>query len=438
MAASKTQKPNKDQRYSKRMYDRLFRTRRYTRETVQKDREYGLFWYDWLWQILRKLLIFLCALLVIVGIAAGIWQRLYNGLISPPDKNDARTYSFTVSSGESVTTIGRHLTEQGFIRSASMFKYYVQFYGLTNKLQSGVYTLSKGMDLFETADMLASGKGTNERTIRIIPGWNVENIADYLVEAGALTDREEFLAECREYQDYKGYSLALINADETADLSARIYPLEGYLAADTYRVYLSADAASIAHTLVKQMDTVYSSLFTDANGERKTGLACDSLLVLDAEDGAKRALTDDELFILASIIEKEASSYEDMRRVSAVFYNRLSAGMRLQSDPTATYLTGITRIALTTQDISVDTPYNTYRVYGLPVGPICSPGRNALLAAQNPDSEYLEQNYLYFCAAEPESGRLVFARTGEEHARNVQTYRALWEEYDREHAQKKG
>ena len=122
MAASKTQKPNKDQRYSKRMYDRLFRTRRYTRETVQKDREYGLFWYDWLWQILRKLLIFLCALLVIVGIAAGIWQRLYNGLISPPDKNDARTYSFTVSSGESVTTIGRHLTEQGFIRSASMFK----------------------------------------------------------------------------------------------------------------------------------------------------------------------------------------------------------------------------------------------------------------------------------------------------------------------------
>lgn len=84
-------------------------------------------------------------------------------------------------------------------------------------------------------------------------------------------------------------------------------------------------------------------------------------------------LTDDEIFILASIIEKEASTLDDMKKVSAVFYNRLAAGMKLESDPTATYLTGVKRLALTEKDTSVNTAYNTYRISGLPVGPDLQP-----------------------------------------------------------------
>ena len=102
-----------------------------------------------------------------------------------------------------------------------------------------------------------------------------------------------------------------------------------------------------------------------------------------------------------------------MKKVSAVFYNRLAAGMKLESDPTATYLTGVKRLALTEKDTSVNTAYNTYRISG-------------------PDETFLAQNYLFFCAAEPGTGKLTFAQTYEEHARNVETYRPLWEAYDRE------
>ncbi|MBR6009073.1 MAG: endolytic transglycosylase MltG, partial [Clostridia bacterium] len=135
--------------------------------------------------------------------------------------------------------------------------------------------------------------------------------------------------------------------------------------------------------------------------------------------------------ILASVIEKEASSLADMRRVSAVFYNRLAAGMKLQSDPTVKYMTGITRLALTNDDIKVNTPYNTYVVDGLPAGPICSPSKNAISAAIYPDETYLNDNYLYFCAGEPGTGMLIFAKTAAEHDKNVAVYRPLWEAYDR-------
>ncbi|MBQ4452464.1 MAG: endolytic transglycosylase MltG [Clostridia bacterium] len=425
---------NERHRYDKAGYNRLFKASCYTRQTVHRDREYGLFWYDWLWQVLRRVLSVVCALLVVAGLFSTAWKRLYTSLIAPTAAGEVTTYAFTVNSGESVSTIGRRLEEVGFIQSDSMFKYYVQFKGLTNKLQSGVYDLSHGMDLFEVANVLSSGKGTNERTIRIIPGWNVEDIAEYLVNVGAISKKSEFLDECRRYQNYMGYSLALINAAEHADLSARTYPLEGYLAPDTYRIYLTADAASIVHTLVRQMDTVYTSMFSreatyDENGNK----------ISDPEPiGANGVtLTDDEVFILASIIEKEASAPGDMKRVSAVFYNRLALGMKLESDPTVKYLTGITRLALTSNDLARRTSYNTYLVSGLPVGPICSPSRNALLAAMEPDQEFLDNDFLFFCAAEPGSGALAFARTGEEHQRNVDKYRPLWEAYDREQAAKR-
>ena len=414
-----------------RKIEKLFKPERYTRKTVYQDREYGLFWYAWLWQILRPALIFVCSLLIVVGIAATGWDRVYNGFIAAPDAGDSTFVTFTISPGEPISKIGSHLEEQEIIRSATLFKYYIQFYGLTNKIQSGVYNISRDQTLFDVADTLASGKVTNERTIRIIPGWTCEDIADYLVETGALVNREQFLSACRIYRSFMGYSLALYDASENTDLSRRTYPLEGYLAPDTYRIYLNADANSIVKTLLRQTDVVYNALFPhettyDENGDIVSEAA------MAGTDQVK--LTDDEVFILASVIEKEATTAEDMKKVSAVFYNRLAAGMRLESDPTATYLTGTTRIALTDADISVNTAYNTYRIYGLPVGPICNPSRAALEAALNPDESFLSENYLYFCAAEPGSGKLVFARTSAEHQANVAHYRPLWEEYDRAHA----
>lgn len=418
-------------RKKKRIQDRNpFKPRRYTRETVMRDREYGMFWYAWLWQILRPVVIFMCALLIVVGLISTAWDKIYNGYISAPDENDYLTPGFTISSGESISTIGKNLEAQGYIKSPSVFKYYIQFYGLTNKIQSGMYYLSRDMNLFEVVDAISSGNATNERTIRIIPGWTVEEIAKYLKDIGAIANESDFLSACKQYEPFLGYSLALINAESNENLIRRAYPLEGYLAPDTYRVYLSADAQSIIRTLLRQTDVVYASLFTneavyDENGN----------LVKEADPyGTKQVpLTESQIITLASVIEKEATTIEDMKKVSAVFYNRLAAGMRLESDPTATYLTGTTRLALTTEDISANTQYNTYRVAGLPVGPICNPSKNALVAAMNPDETFINENYLFFCAAEPASGKLVFAKTNEEHEANVNKYRPLWQAYDLEH-----
>lgn len=104
--------------------------------------------------------------------------------------------------------------------------------------------------------------------------------------------------------------------------------------------------------------------------------------------------------------------------------------MKLQSDVTIHYITGVRKMALEEQDLKANNPYNTYVVSGLPVGPICSPSAAAIQAALYPDETYVAENYLYFCAKNPESGELYFSRTLEEHEQAVAIYAPLWKKYD--------
>ena len=131
------------------------------------------------------------------------------------------------------------------------------------------------------------------------------------------------------------------------------------------------------------------------------------------------------------MIEKEAKK-ADFAKVSAVFHNRLDQGMLLQSDPTVHYVTGERRMALRQSDLAVDSPYNTYKVSGLPVGPICNPSPEAINAALYPDESYVAEKYLYFCSKDPNTGELHFSRTLEEHERAVAIYAPLWKAYDEE------
>jgi UPF0755 protein len=117
-----------------------------------------------------------------------------------------------------------------------------------------------------------------------------------------------------------------------------------------------------------------------------------------------------------------------------VFHNRLTQGLKLESYPTVTYLSGAHKLALSDEEIAQQNPYNTYYVPALPAGPICNPSAAALEAAMLPDMEYIRDGYLYFCATEPNSGKLAFSISKAEHDANVALYRPLWEEYDRQHA----
>lgn len=407
-----------------------FTTEQYSIQSLHEEREYGLFWYAWLWKLVRPVLIFVCAVLVVIGMVTVGWNKIYDAFLAPVDAMSAQMVTFEVDQGSSVADIAKKLTEQNLLKNADIFKYVVQFKGLTNSLSYGSYKLSPGMTVIEIVDELTSGSQTNERVITIIPGWTCEDIAEYLVGIGALENTDEFLALCDNPDRFIGSSYALSSAleDNTADrLAERKYVLEGYLAPDTYRIFLSATPESIINTLLKQENSVVDDVFyADAEYYRNEEGEYEEVEVYDS------GLTMDQMFILASMIEKEAANEADFARVSAVFHNRLKMGWRLESDPTATYLSGVDKLALSDAEISEQNAYNTYVVTGLPVGPICNPSKAALKAAMNPDLDYIQEGYLYFCATEPTSGVLAFARTEEEHKANVAQYRPLWEAYDRE------
>ena len=129
---------------------------------------------------------------------------------------------------------------------------------------------------------------------------------------------------------------------------------------------------------------------------------------------------------------KKEAKKADFAKVSAVFHNRLEQNMKLESDPTIHYVTGERRMSLRSSDLAVSSPYNTYRVNGLPAGPICNPSPEAINAALYPDESYVAEDYLFFCSKNPESGELHFSRTLSEHERAVEIYVPLWQAYDAE------
>ena len=409
------------------------RPMRYDQRTVREEREYGVYWYAWLWRVLRPVTVFFCAVLIVIGLVTMGWNSVYEAFLMPVDPENTQTVRFTIESGDSISEIGENLEKAQLLRNRTVFRYLVQFLGVTDKISYGTFDLSPSMDVNAIIDELSSGSQNAERTITIIPGWTVEDIADYLYAEGAIQSREEFLNLCRDAAPFAEMSYPIKLAQDMGTLSGRKYQLEGYLAPDTYRVFRNASAQQIVNTLVEQTNTVIDEVYYADTIQYE----------VDPETGEYREvvryrnddLTLDEIIILASMIEKEAASTEDYARVSAVFTNRMNAGMRLESDPTATYLLGVDKLALSNEETSAVNNYNTYVIDGLPVGPICNPSAAAMEAALYPDVEYVDEGYLYFCAKEPTSGELAFAKTLEEHEANVAKYRPLWEEYDRQRAQ---
>lgn len=409
-----------------------FRSERYNLRALHEDRAYGLYWYAWLWKLVRPVLIFMCSALLVIGMVSISYERIYENFFAPVSE-ETESVIFRVENGDSVSAIGRKLEDAKLLRNRSVFKYLVQFRGLTNQLSYGSYRLSPSMSVTEIIEQLTNGSQTNERTITIVPGWTCEDIADYLVSIGALNDRNEFLSLCNNVDLFVGNSYALRDAQNHSTLDGRKYALEGYLMPDTYRVFATASAESIIRTLLNQDNTVIDQVFYADHTEYYT----DDEGNYHEVERYQSTMGIDQIVTLASMIEREAQKKEDYARVSAVFYNRLNLGMKLESDPTATYLTGINKLALSEEEISDANPYNTYYVPQLPVGPICNPSTAALEAAMAPDMDTMNQGYLYFCATEPASGVLAFTKTKAEHEAIVAKFRPLWEEYDRQRAEER-
>ncbi len=385
---------------------------RRSRRRKARDQEGRALLFRALWTVLRPVLIVLCVFLLSAGIAMSIWNHFERAYFAPADPADSRDITFQVKSGASLTRVANDLEESGLIRSASVFKYYADFLGLSQKIQSGDYVLNRGMSLAEIAERLTTGDGNPlVRTITVIPGWTVTDIAEYLKGTGQISDTAEFLALCRTGADFGAYYYVSDILSSSAS-AGRMYALEGYLAPDTYEIYTSASPADIVRKLLSQTGAV----FTESEHERAEALG----------------MTMDQVMTLASLIEKEAGT-ADFARVSAVFHNRLRLKMPLGSDASVKYASGVDRLSLSDADLNYHSPYNTYLNAGLPPGPICSPSRAAIRAALYPDEEFIAGGYLYFCTKEPDSGELAFARTLEEHNANVNLYAPLWRAWDEAH-----
>ena len=362
------------------------------------------------WRILRPIAAALLSLGLVALAMIGAIRYVLSHFVYPVDAEDNTPIQVEIPAGASASRIAfllynaRGQDEPGLIVSTASFKVYVDFTGKANALKAGTYVLSRNMTIPEIVNILCAGNEGRRVTRFTIPeGYTADQIAQALYEAGMLEEQEEFLALCKD-----GTLLSVGYLDPLQNPSDRRYALEGYLFPDTYEVYEDAAAADI----LKKMLNRFAVVFTEEDAERARALN----------------LTTDQAITLASMIEKEAAADEDFARVSAVFHNRLRQGMPLESCATLSYALGVKKYTFTDTELATVSPYNTYRNKGLPVGPICNPGRAAIQAALYPSEEYLSEGYLYFCNMNPkQTNRLVFSKTYEEHRSNVVKYSPFWE-----------
>ncbi|MEG0741782.1 MAG: endolytic transglycosylase MltG [Clostridia bacterium] len=387
------------------------RNKDYDHESLRDEREYGFFWYSGLWNMLRPILIVAASLVLVFGVVSTVYGVVNDKFLSPINPADPTEFAFTVESGNSLTRVANNLESQGLIKNRSIFKYYCDFAGLGQKIQAGDYKIKHSMNIFEIAELLTTGDGQPiTAKLTLIPGQTIAGLAASLKEQGLLKDDTEFLNICRTGEGVTDYYFVQ-DALKTGRVSERKYLLEGYLAPNTYEVYTNATPLQLIKKLLDQTDYVFTSEWQDRAAELN--------------------MTMDQALTLASLIEKEAKK-PDFAKVSAVFHNRVKDGMKLQSDVTIHYITGERRMSLRNSDLAVESPYNTYKYAGLPLGPICNPSPEAINAALYPDESYVAEKYLYFCSKDPDTGELYFSKTLDEHNRAVAIYAPLWQAYDKE------
>ncbi|MCE5322481.1 endolytic transglycosylase MltG [bacterium] len=331
----------------------------------------------------KPYVIVLAAVLVITGLWLFICLR--------PISGDASSVRVVVLKGYTARDIGKSLDEQGLIRSPFVFVLACKAGGATEKLKPGVYELSRAMSMPQMIDHLVNGR-TLESWVTIPEGFTTRQIAD-LLQSKQLTAGDAFLG------------LAFTAGSEFPEYSF-IYgsSLEGYLFPDTYLIARGTDAQGIAR---KMLDAFGRKVIEPNRAEIEQTIS--DRFGLGKQSFAKGL---NKLLILASMIEREAKVPGDRPLISAVLWNRLSKGMRLEVDATVTYMPGEStdnKDKIYYGDLHKDSPYNTYTHAGLPAGPICNPGLASIKAAMHP----ADVDYLYY-VARPD-GSHHFSRTFQEH-----------------------
>jgi UPF0755 protein len=275
----------------------------------------------------------------------------------------------------------RRLEREGLVRSALAVKWLARWRDIAGSLQTGEYRLSGALSAAEILERIAEGRVEIYEVV-LPEGLTLVQTAERLAAAG-LVDREAFLALARD-------------AESAGLLGVEGETLEGYLFPETYRLPKGLPPLDVARVLVDEFLAVWEEL---------------APLAKRHDFSMKDAVT------LASIVEKETAVPEERPLIASVFLNRLARRMRLEADPAVIY--GIPDFDgnLRRRDLeNEDNPYNTYRILGLPPGPIASPGAASLRAVVSP----AQTNYLYFVSKN--DGTHVFSASYREHVDAVNRY----------------
>lgn len=295
---------------------------------------------------------------LIVCVLAG--NNQYKKIIQHPIKTNQDIH-VTVKSGDTLYSILSNLYKIGDIKNSNIIKFYIKISKIKSNIHVGKFFIPKDVTVDELITILST-VGNEEDIIKVtIPeGFDINEIAKILQLKGIISS-DKFIDSCKTYT-----IPTYINENKN-----RNFNLEGFLFPATYEL----KAGMSGNEIIKFMVDKFYNTINEINKEKPFDI--------------KKL---DEIIIMASIIERETNDKTERSKVASVFYNRLDKNIKLQSCATVLYSLGKHKEKLYNKDLEVKSPYNTYKVDRLPIGPICNPGKESIKAALSP----ARTNYLYF------------------------------------------
>ncbi|OCA91203.1 hypothetical protein A8F94_04910 [Bacillus sp. FJAT-27225] len=342
-------------------------------------------------KVVRKIVLLITLVAIVLALALGGGGYLYvKSALKPVDPSSKETKNVVIPIGSSVTGIANELEKSGVIKDARVFKYYVKFKNESG-FMAGEYKMNPAMTIPDIIKSLKTGKVVQPEKFRVtVPeGKQLTEIAEIISKATG--ENQENVFATLNNRDYINKLMEKYPDLLTKDILGENvkYPLEGYLYPATYPIY--KDKPTVDELVTMMLNKTQS------------------VLAQYSESSTEKNMSPHQLLTMASLIEEEATEQVDRHKISSVFYNRIDAGMPLQTDPTVLYAQGKHKERVLYEDLEVDSPYNTYKHPGLPPGPIANAGKMSIEAALNPE----KTDFYYFLAAK--DGKVYFSKTLQEH-----------------------
>ncbi len=319
----------------------------------------------------------LLIILVVVGLG-GIY--ILREEADSPQSNKRENVLFEVKRGNGLFTIASNLEKEGLIKNKYVFIFYILSKNYQKNLKAGSYYLNPAMTPQKIARTLLEGE-TADIKITIPEGFNLRQIEER-INKNMNTDYSLSAEKAGEYKNSFPFLLKVPSQ----------HTLEGFLFPDTYFFHPEVPQEEMAGTML----ATFQEKALPPLKQSEKGMF--------------------ETLVMASLLEKEVTTLEEKKIVAGILWKRIRIGMPLQVDATITYITGKKSVNVSREETNIDSPYNTYKYKGLPIGPICSPGLESIEAALNPE----ESDYWYYLSTK--EGETIFSESLAEHNINKAKY----------------